>query len=255
MRDELQIYLDKNYKKSKIESPHSIFGEVHIRFELGGDKSFEIIRNGVEIEWWKDKRRMTKSDKVNYENHTLNRVLQATKRATTIFNETFDNLETEIWVLIYEYENGLFNQPNDFLINQFSETIQANFYINYVEVETQMLTEQENGDFTCDKTEARIIIGKLKVKEIKAEIILNGIANNEMGLELSINQDIYFLDPTTNKGFYMYDDRGCYVWSDKAEKINHIYKTRNNWIVEYHRNEIDEYFKHLKNTQNKSPNS
>jgi len=91
-----------------------------------------------------------------------------------------------------------------------------------------MLTEQENGEFICDKTEARIIIGKLKVKDIKAEIILNGIANNEMGLEPFISQDIYFLDPITNNGFYMYDDRGCYVWSDKAEKINHIYKIRNN---------------------------
>lgn len=250
MRDELQKYLGKNYKKSRIDLPQSIFGEVHIRFELGGDKPFEIIRNGIEIEWWKDRRRMTKVDKVNYENHTLNRVLQATKRAITIFNETFDNLETEIWILIYEYENGLFNQPNDFLLNQFSETIKSTFYNNLKQVEAQMLTEQENGEFTCDKTEARIIIGKLKVKDIKAEIILNGIANNEMGLEPFISQDIYFLDPITNNGFYMYDDRGCYVWSDKAEKINHIYKIRNNWIVEYHRNEIDEYFKHIKDKHN-----
>jgi hypothetical protein len=245
LRDELQKYLDKNYQNSRIESPQSIFGEVHIRFELGGDKPFEIIRNGIEIEWWNDRRKMTKADKINYENHTLSRVLQATKRATTIFNETFDNLETEIWFIIYEYKNGLFNQPNDFLLHQISETIKVTFYDNLEQVETQMLTEQENGDFTCDKTEARIIIGKLKVKDIKTEIILNGIANNEMGLEPSISQNVYFLDPTTNNGFHMYDDRGCYVWSDKAEKINSIYKTRNNWIAEYHRNEIDEYFKHL----------
>ena len=246
MRNELQKYLDRNYKKSKIETPHSIFGEVHIRFELGGDKPFEIIRNGVEIEWWKDKRRMTKSDKVNHENHTLNRVLQATKRATTIFNETFDNLETEIWVLIYEYENGIFNQPNDFLLNQFSENIKTNFYNNLEQVETKMLTEQENGEFTCDKTEARILIGKVKVKDIKAETILNGIANNEMGLEPSISQDIYFLDPTTNNGFYMYDDRGCYVWADKPDKLINLYEKRNNWIVEYHRKEIDKYFETIK---------
>jgi hypothetical protein len=245
MREELQKYLDKNYKKSRIESPQSIFGEVHIRFELGGDKPFKIIRNGVELEWWKDKRRMTKADKTNYKNHKLNRVLQATTRATTIFNETFDNLETEIWILIYEYENGLFNQPNDFLINQFPETIKASFYCKLEQVETQMLSEQQNGDFVFDKTSARITIGKLKVKDIKIETILNGIANNEMGYEPSISQDIYFLDSITNKGFYMYDDRGCYVWSDIAEKINPIYKTRNNWIVDYHRQEIDEYFKSI----------
>ena len=109
-----------------------------------------------------------------------------------------------------------------------------------------MLTELEDGNFICDKTEARVIIGKLKVKEIQAEKIFNGIANNEMGLEPSISQDIIFLDPITNKGFHMYDDRGCYVWSDKPEKIKYLYEKRNNWIVDYHRNEIDKYFENIK---------
>ena len=67
-----------------------------------------------------------------------------------------------------------------------------------------------------------------------------------MGLEPSISQDIYFLDPTTNNGFYMYDDRGCYVWADKPDKLINLYEKRNNWIVEYHRKEIDKYFETIK---------
>ncbi len=80
------------------------------------------------------------------------------------------------------------------------------------------------------------------MKDIHAEKILNGIANNEMGLEPSICQDIYFLDPIADKGMYMYDDRGCYIWSYKAEKIKYLYDKRNEWIVDYHRPEIDKYF-------------
>ncbi|CAM3051790.1 protein of unknown function [Flavobacterium succinicans] len=242
MKEILQTYLDKTYPNSKVETPHSVFGNVHIRFELGGDEMFKIIRNGTEIEWWKDRRRMTKVDKLNYEKYILKSVSKATSRATTLFYETFDNLETEIWILIYEYSDGLFNKPSDFLLNQFPKNIRTTFYDVTEQVETQMLTEQEDGSFICDKTEARIIVGKVKVKDIQAEQILNGIANNEMGFEPTVCQNIYFLDPATDRGFYMYDDRGCYVWSNKAEKIKYLYDKRNSWIVNYHRPEIDKYF-------------
>ena len=242
MRNELQKYLDKAYPTSNIGTPDSIFGDVHIRFELGGDEMFTIIRDGVEIEWWKDKRRMTKADKLNRENHILKSVSQATSRATTIFYETFDNLETEIWVIIYEYSGGLFNHLSDYLFQQFPITTVATFYDKNEQVETQMLTVHEDGTFTRDKTDARVILGKVKVKDIQAEKIFNGIANNEMGFEPSICQDIYFLDPITDRGMYMYDDRGCYVWSNKAEKIKYLYEKRNDWIVDYHRPEIDKYF-------------
>jgi len=242
MREELQKYLDRFYSGSKIGTPHSIFGDVHIRFELGGDEMFKVIRNGVEIEWWKDKRRMTKVDKLNKEAHIQKRVIQATSRATTIFYDTFDNFDTEIWILIYEYSGGLFNHLSDYLLQQFPTKTLATFYDNKEQVETQMTTDHEDGTFSFDKTEARVILGKVKIKDIQAKKIFNGIANNEMGFEPNICQDIYFLDPVTDKGMYMYDDRGCYVWSNKAEKIKYLYDKRNEWIVNYHRPEIDKYF-------------
>ncbi len=242
MREELQNYLDRVYPDSQISTPHSIGGSVHIRFELGGDEMFKVFRDGVEIEWWKDRRRMTKVDKLNQEAHVLKRVIQATSRATTIFYETFDNLDTEIWILIYEYSSGLFNHITDFVFQQFHPKSFAKFYDKKEQIDTRMLTEQEDGTFICDKTEARVILGKIKVMDIEAEKIFNGIANNEMGFEPKICQEIYFLDPITDRGMFMYDDRGCYVWSDKAEKIKYLYDKRNEWIVNYHRPEIDEYF-------------
>ncbi len=89
----------------------------------------------------------------------------------------------------------------------------------------------------------RIIIGKLPVEEINIENILRAIANTEMGFHPGLDQTIFFFDPLTDKSFQMYDDRGCFVCSDKAEKIRDIYLKHNDWIVEYHRQDIDKYFK------------
>jgi hypothetical protein len=66
-----------------------------------------------------------------------------------------------------------------------------------------------------------------------------------MGLDPGIDQKIIFFDQSTDKAFQMYDDRGCYVWSDKADKIRDIYLKRNSWIVDYHRSEIDKYFEQI----------
>ena len=83
----------------------------------------------------------------------------------------------------------------------------------------------------------------MPVKDIRVQNILRAIANTEMGFDPGIDQRIYFFDPLTDRAFQMYDDRGCLVWSDKANKIRDLYFKRNNWIAEYHREEIDEHFK------------
>jgi hypothetical protein len=202
LRQELQSYLDKVYPGSKIEAKDSLCGPVHIRFELGG----------------------------NNENGTIRRVQQATSRALTIFSETFDKIDDYIFVLIYEYqEQNPFNASNDYLHSQFPATEFMNFY-NQLEIGIS------------EETPFSILIGKVPVKSIAIENILNAIANTEMGFEPSIDQSIYFFDPLTDKAFHMYDDRGCYIWSDKADKIKDIYIKRNSWIVNYHRGEIDKYF-------------
>ena len=66
-----------------------------------------------------------------------------------------------------------------------------------------------------------------------------------MGLKPGIDQRIFFFVPLTDKAFHMYDDRRCYISSDEAKKIKDIYIKRNEWIIEYHRPEIDKYFKTL----------
>lgn len=216
LRQELQSNFDRVYPDSKIDTEHSLGGQVHIRFELGEGR----------------------------DNGTIERVNQSTERAETIFKDTFNDSTHEIFVLIYEYQGeNIFNASNDYLHKQFPADRFKNFYNQMEPVNSRYFTTDENGNDVLEKAEVRIIIGKLPVKDINVKNILTGIANTEMGFDPGIDQRIFFFDPLTDKAFQMYDDRGCYVWSVKADKIRDIYIKRNEWIVEYHRPEIEEYFK------------
>ena len=57
---------------------------------------------------------------------------------------------------------------------------------------------------------------------IKYHEIFKGIANTEMGFSPTIHQIVYFFQPATRKWFWMYDDRGCLMFSDD---ISHLKKT------------------------------
>lgn len=215
LRQELQSYFDRVYPFSKIDTEHTLGGQVHIRFDLGGGK----------------------------DNGTIERVNQSTERALTIFNETFTDPTQEIFILIYEYQGeNIFNASNDYLHKQFPDDRFKKFYNQLETVNIHFFTTDESGNDVLEKDEVRIIIGKLPIKDINVNNILKGIANTEMGFDPGIDQRIFFFDPLTDKAFQMYDDRGCYVWSDKADKIRDIYIKRNDWIVDYHRPEIEEYF-------------
>jgi hypothetical protein len=195
LRQELQSYFDRVYPYSKIDTEHTLGGQVHIRFELGEGQ----------------------------DNGTIERVNQSTERALTIFNDTFNDSTHEIFVLIYEYQGeNIFNASNDYLHNQFPTDSFKKFYNQLEIVNTRYLTKDEKGNEILEKDEVRIIIGKLPVKDINVKSILNGIANTEMGFDPGIDQRIFFFDPVTDKAFQMYDDRGCYVWSNKADILRDI---------------------------------
>ena len=80
----------------------------------------------------------------------------------------------------------------------------------------------DDGNTIFEKTDVKVVIGKLPIKWINVRNILNGIANSEMGFEPFVDQRIYFLNPKTNIMFHMYDDRGCLVWSDVPDKIRSL---------------------------------
>lgn len=215
LREKLQSYLNKAYPGSLIDTEHTLGGAVNIRFELGGE-----LRNG-----------------------TKKRVNQAVERALAIFEDAFPDTDDEVFVLVYDYKVVTFNNGSaDFLYGQFPKDAFGGFYNQVESVNTRYYVSDEKGNETFEKADVKIVIGKLPIKRINVRNILNGIANAEMGFEPSIDQRVFFFNPKTDVGFQMYDDRGCYTWSAMPDKIRSVYKKRKEWIVEFDRPEIDQYF-------------
>ncbi len=216
LRNELQNYLSQVYPHAKVDEIFSLSGQVHIRFELGG----------------------------NLENGTLERVNQAVERACSLFSDAFPESDNELWILIYEFpEYPPHGSPNDHLYTFFPLDEFSKFYNQKEHITSGNFTKDKNGNEIPEIDEVIIIIGKIPVSKINIEGILRGIASSEMGFRPAIDQVIYFFDPLTHKAFQMYDDRGCFIWSNEADTIRSIYENRNDWIVNYHRPEIDPYFK------------
>jgi hypothetical protein len=159
MKEELQQYLYKAfgnyppYATNNINLDYSIGGQVHIRFELGG----ELLKNG-----------------------TRERVAQASQRAVTLFKEAFPEPENKIWVLIYEYSGILINETPNFLCQQFPAEVFAAFYNQVERVYECVGNVYELGKEHNEGNNCKIIIGKVKVKDIKYQHILEAIANRPL---------------------------------------------------------------------------
>ncbi|OOV25795.1 hypothetical protein BXU11_14065 [Flavobacterium sp. LM5] len=209
IKDTFKKYYELSYPNSDIDT--GIFSiETHIRFELG-----DGLKNGT-------KKRI---------NNSVNKSLQ-------LFNDAFKNSNSEVWVIIYDYNFEENNNSNNYIYSQFSGN-----KLEYFDSQIEDINADKDGIEYIEKQDLKVIIGKIKISQISIKNILTGIANNEMGFEPYIGQSIFFIDPNTDIGFHMYDDRGCYIWSKEAKTITEIYTNRNEWIVDYHRDEIDKYFK------------
>lgn len=209
MKEEFEEYLVKVYPASKVDSPFSLGGDIHIRFELGGE-----LKNG-----------------------TKERVEQAVGRAEKIFQSTFPDSDKQIYLVFYDYDGeSPFTKDKGYIYTLIEKEQLQEFYNEPTQINVGDLTDE-------DWVAGRIVVGKVRLTDISIKEILQGIANLEMGFEPAIPQQVYFFDVHSSKGFYMYDDRGCFVFSDDSEKIRSIYEELNEWIVDYHRPEIDAFFK------------
>lgn len=101
----------------------------------------------------------------------------------------------------------------------------------------------EEGDSIPETDKVKIGVGLFNKNEFDFVGLIEGVANLEMGFDPKIPQTVMVFDSKSSKGFYMYDDRGCYVWADNSKSIQDIYESLNNWIVDFDRKTIDDYFK------------
>lgn len=219
---EFKNYINSHFELSDL-SPNesSIASKYHLRFELGD----------------------------NLENGTLTRVKQSTERAIKIFHEFFKQTD-EIWVFIKSWEScsqaeEFYPSTEGYLENQFINFNSIKIIQNQEKVEEFDEIENKNG--VLEMTDLSILhkqkVFKTKVSQINYTNIFQGIANSEMGFSPSISEYIYFVNPRNNTVFYMYDDRGCLLFSYLPETLKNTYLKYNEWLVNYHRKDFDKMYK------------
>lgn len=176
-----------------------------------------------------------------YDNGTDARINQVVKRVTTLFEDTF-SIDDMIHVYIEDWEIGtdvMFgNTTPDYLY----ELIKQH---KFDEITMYKHDEEEDNEGNTIQIERpyKVRTFSSKLSSIPYKDILIGIANYEQGREPSIYQQVYFINMNKDIIFYMYDDRGCIIFSKTKEKLHYLYEKYNDWLVDYWREYFDNIFK------------
>lgn len=124
-----------------------------------------------------------------YENGTIERVKNATKKSIELFEKVFKDPNERITVVVYE-----FPEPNPFGASD-----------QYLYAQLNNLSEIQK----ISKQEFNIFIIQTQLKDIQYKNILNAIVNTEMGFEPALSQIVYFFSDVSQNAFVMFDDRSC----------------------------------------------
>jgi hypothetical protein len=169
-----------------------------------------------------------------FENETEERVEQASIRATELFENHIE--DSELYILTYDFGDDMFARTPSYLYELLNkselskEEYHESLAIRYFFGEE---VERENG-------QRNIYFGNRSSFDYKS--IFNGIANTEMGFDPTIHQLVYFFQPNTQRWFWMYDDRGCLMFSNEPTYLLYNYRKFDSWIVEVQRPEMAKQF-------------
>lgn len=217
-----QDFIKTNFPDSNLHPTESFITHTnHLRFELGD----------------------------GFENGTIERVDHCVKKAIKIFEAVFND-EDEVYILINSFKHdggGEFYKPtNGYLEAQFS------YFDETVKDENIVITSETDEFYNIDKEISEIMtitthhiqkIFRVDLASVNYVNILRGTANLEMGLSPAISDNIYFINKSKKIVFYMYDDRGCMVYSSDIESIRFLYDNLYEWLVEYHIETFDHLFR------------
>ena len=205
-----------NYPDLFSDNQQSFLGDYRIRFDLGCG-----LKSG-----------------------TKKRVKNVVERACEIFKQTMSD---EILLIIEEYQNEMFDKSGDnkkYLYSLLNDSklqkFKGPFEQIYFEIDTNGIREELVFE---DNLECDLLVGKMSKSELNSEKIIEGIANLEMGFTPCIPQVVIFYCLTSTNALYIYDDRGCDVYSNNREKLKLIYENLNDWILDYDSEEFEEMFK------------
>lgn len=83
---------------------------------------------------------------------------------------------------------------------------------------------------------------EVKAKEIRKSYVLESVENTDFMRKPSADGRIYLYNKTKGILFYMYDDRGCDVFSSDIGTLLPLYHLHRKWILDFNRYEIDNLF-------------
>jgi hypothetical protein len=81
-----------------------------------------------------------------------------------------------------------------------------------------------------------------KTNDIKYKSLLKAICNQDLAIRPRLFHRVYFIHIKKKTIFHVYDDRGCDVLATSPETIRNLYKTYNDWILDYDKPQIDKIF-------------
>lgn len=170
-----------------------------------------------------------------FENGTKERVQQAKERALKISNSCFEK-DKELYVLTYEWDS-----EGDFLART------PDFLYQTLKVDKSrekrklalMYFQNEKPEYE----EGYLGVYILKKETVKWEDLIEGIANMDMGFNPSVHQNVYIFGTTSNKLFWMYDDRGCLIMTQNLIDLESDFNAHKNWLCEGYEEEYKEKIK------------
>ena len=94
-----------------------------------------------------------------------------------------------------------------------------------------------------DEDEFIHVILLWRLNDFKPNKLLEEIIKADLGSgNFFLTSSVYFICTKDNVLFHLYDDRGADLVADKKEKISHVYRRFNHFILDYDRKRTDDMF-------------
>lgn len=206
---EYRQFLSDNFKGFRLQKPLFYSWNVGLRFDLqvGNTNTDEYFR-------------------------------EVTKRASTIFETTFDNSDKVFLVFMdYKYKrrkirvgNFIFKQIDNLKKTEISYSIEKGLY---------------QSDRNFDIAIIKLNVGRINYKNILTAIGHSDFPTRQPRLNDSnflTSKEIFFVNINKKLIFHMYDDRGLDIIAINEETIKPIYTKHSDWILDYDRTQIDNQF-------------
>ncbi|MFJ7745572.1 DUF3885 domain-containing protein [Peribacillus sp. NPDC097295] len=211
----LNDYMNENFPNLNLRPALFYNWEVGIRFELG-------------IEW-------------EVGNHFKNDPYTrgAYKRAVTLFESLHSQEEDVIVVVdVDDFGDGKTYKHKTKIFAKYIYEKTLLYKLKHTEMPYIFPEEDEEGKYKTNRFTLQC-----KVSDMRYIPLLKAVCNQDLGIQPSIYQRIYFLNIKRRTIFHVYDDRGCDLLATSPDSIRDIYNTYNDWILDYDKDVIDKVFK------------